>query len=89
MPHHRLRNFVIRHRTLVKRLFFGALALLGAGTVAVILRLESLNVWRSWFTAMTKWEMMAFIVMANAIVFVILLLTFKVTNWLQDEDDLD
>ncbi|HYD32034.1 MAG TPA: hypothetical protein VEB64_14430 [Azospirillaceae bacterium] len=82
----RLKPFVCRHRPLVKRAFFAALLLVGAATLALVAYLESLNVWRALFTAMTKWEMMAFIVMANAIVFVLLLLSLKITNWLHDDD---
>ena len=85
----RIKNFVVRHRALVRRVYFSGLAVVAIGSGTLIYYLENLGVWRALFSSMSKWEMMLFIVIANAVVFVVLVVSLRLTHWLHGDDDLE
>lgn len=82
-----LRRFLLRHRSPARRIFLFLLAIAGIVGVSVVSYLETRNVWRGFMTSLSKWEMMALIALANGGTFFVLMLAFRVSNWLRGDDD--
>lgn len=82
-----LRQFLLRHRSPARRIFLTLLVVLMIAGVGLVSYLETRNVWRGFMTSLSKWEMMALIILANGGTFLALMLAFRVSNWLRGDDD--
>lgn len=85
----RVKNFVVHHRIMVRRVYFVGLLALAIVGGYLIYYFENLGIWRTLFSAMSKWQMMLFIVVANGVVFVLLVVSLRLTHWLHGDDDLE